>query len=103
VRVHERMLEVALRAAVLHDATGRTLRNLGDLVGSLVPADPVEPPPPPPALAADLALADAVSTLLSGQHSSATSLAVVGTDGEHAPVRTACERGIAVGRGHRGR
>jgi hypothetical protein len=67
------MLELALRAAVLHDATGRTLRNLGDLVGSLAPADPTGPATAPPPLAADLALADAVS-----------------------------ECGIAVGRRHRG-
>ena len=64
----ERMLEVALRAAVLHDADGRTLRTLGDLVGSLPPADPAEPAAQPPALPADLALADAVGTLLSGPH-----------------------------------
>ena len=72
--MQERMLEVALRAAVLHDATGRTLRSLGDLVGSLAPADPAEPAGEPPPLAADLALADAVSALLSGPHASAMSL-----------------------------
>ena len=33
----EPMLEVALRAAVLHDADGRTLHTLGDLVDSLPP------------------------------------------------------------------
>lgn len=80
-RVQERMLEVALRAAVLHDAAGRTLRCLGDLVGSLRPVDPDEPPAEPPALAADLALADAVSSLLSGPHAAASALSVIGPDG----------------------
>ena len=80
--MQERMLEVALRAAELRDAAGRTLRSLGDLVGSLPPADPAEPAAQPPALAADLALADAVSALLSGPHSAAASLAVVGTEGD---------------------
>ena len=80
--MQERMLEVALRAAVLHDATGRTLRSLGDLVGSLAPADPAEPAGEPPPLAADLALADAVSALLSGPHASAMSLSVVNCDGD---------------------
>jgi diguanylate cyclase len=75
------MLEVALRAAVLHDAAGRTLRSLGDLVGSLAPTDQGEPAGEPPMLAADLALADAVSALLSGPHASASALAVVGPDG----------------------
>ena len=74
------MLEVALRAAELHDASGRILRNLGDLVGSLPPADPSEPAAPP-ALAAELALADAVGSLLSGPHASASVLSVVGPDG----------------------
>ena len=80
-RVQERMLEVALRAAVLHDAAGRTLRNLGDLVGSLPPVPPPEPVATPPALAADLALADAVGSLLSGPHAAASALSVVGPDG----------------------
>ena len=80
-RVQERMLEVALRAAVLHDAAGRTLRNLGDLVGSLPPVQPDEPVAQPPALAADLALADAVRSLLSGPHAAASALSVVGPDG----------------------
>jgi diguanylate cyclase (GGDEF)-like protein len=75
------MLEVALRAAVLHDAAGRILRNLGDLVGSLPPVTPGEPVADPPALAADLALADAVSSLLSGPHAAASALSVVGPDG----------------------
>ena len=79
--MHERMLAVALRAAVLHDASGRTLRSLGDLVGSLAPATPAEPGRQPPALDADLALADAVGTLLSGPHASAAALSVVGPDG----------------------
>ena len=59
----------ALRAAVLHDADGRTLRTLGDLVDSLAPLDAAaERQPQPPALPADLALADAVGSLLSGPH-----------------------------------
>lgn len=80
-RVQERMLEVALRAAVLHDAAGRTLRSLGDLVGSLRPVNPDGPPAGPPSLAADLALADAVSSLLSGPHAAASALSVIGPDG----------------------
>jgi diguanylate cyclase (GGDEF)-like protein len=79
--VQQRLLEVALRAAVLHDASGRTLRNLGDLVGSLAPAGPANAAAAAPALAAELALADAVSMLLSGPHASATELSVVGSDG----------------------
>ena len=75
------MLEAALRAAVLHDASGRTLRSLGDLVGSLPPVDPAEPTAEPPALAADLALADAVGSLLAGPHATATALSVIGPDG----------------------
>ena len=86
-RVQERMLEVALRAAVLHDAAGRPLRCLGDLVGSLRPVDPDEPPAEPPALAADLALADAVSSLLSGPHAAASALSVIGPDGGCRRVR----------------
>jgi hypothetical protein len=35
--VRERMLEAALRAAVLHDPDGRSLHTLGDLVASLDP------------------------------------------------------------------
>ena len=66
------MLEVALRAAVLHDASGRTLRSLGDLVGALPPVDPDEPAAEPPALPAELALAEAVSALLSGPHAAAS-------------------------------
>ncbi|HEV7654567.1 MAG TPA: bifunctional diguanylate cyclase/phosphodiesterase [Mycobacteriales bacterium] len=82
--MQERMLEVALRAAVLHDAAGRTLRSLGDLVGSLTPADQSEPTGEPPALAADLALADAVSSLLSGPHAAASALSVVMPEGDRA-------------------
>ena len=79
--MQERMLEVALRAAELHDAAGRTLRSLGDLVGSLPPVDRAGPVAEPPALAADLALADAVSALLSGPHAAASALSVVAPDG----------------------
>jgi diguanylate cyclase (GGDEF)-like protein len=79
--VRERMLEVALRAAVLHDASGRTLRSLGDLVGALPPVDPDGPAPAPPALPAELALADAVGALLSGPHAAASALSVVAADG----------------------
>ncbi len=76
----EPMLEVALRAAVLHDTDGRTLRTLGDLVETL-PADGAGADQPPPALPADLALADAMATLLSGPHAAATSLSVLDPDG----------------------
>ncbi|HZB49971.1 MAG TPA: bifunctional diguanylate cyclase/phosphodiesterase, partial [Mycobacteriales bacterium] len=76
----EPMLEVALRAAVLHDTDGRTLRTLGDLVETL-PADGAGDERPPPALPADLALADAMGTLLSGPHAAAAALSVVGPDG----------------------
>ena len=80
--VPQRMLEAALRAAVLHDSEGRSLRTLGDLVASLAPLDPAaERPPQPPALPADLALADAVGSLLSGPHAAGESLAVVDGDG----------------------
>jgi len=75
------MLEAALRATVLHDAKGRSLRTLGDLVASLAPLDRhAERPPEPPALPAELALADAVDSLLSGPHATGDSLAVIHVD-----------------------
>ena len=76
--MRERMLEVALRAAVLHDASGRTLRSLGDLVGALPPLGPAGPAP---SLPASLELAEAVSVLLSGPHAAASALTVVEPDG----------------------
>ena len=85
--MRERMLEAALRAAVLHDPDGRSLHTLGDLVASL---DPLRREaelarlPRPPALNTALPLADAVGTLLSGPHAAGDWLAVVddGGDGE---------------------
>ena len=76
----EPMLEVALRAAVLHDTDGRGLHTLGDLVDSL-PTGGAGAEQPPPALPADLALADAVGTLLSGPHAAAAALSVLDADG----------------------
>jgi diguanylate cyclase (GGDEF)-like protein len=83
------MLETALRTAMLHDADGRSLRTLGDLVATLLPlADRPEAPAEPPALAADLDLADAVGALLSGPHATGESLAVARA-GEGADVYAA--------------
>ncbi|MFL6130640.1 MAG: putative bifunctional diguanylate cyclase/phosphodiesterase [Mycobacteriales bacterium] len=76
----EPMLEIALRAAVLHDSDGRPIRTLGDLVDAL-PADAARPYRPPPALPADLVLADAVRALLSGPHAVAASLSVLDAGG----------------------
>jgi diguanylate cyclase (GGDEF)-like protein len=85
--VAQQVLEMALRAAALRDADGRQLRNLGDLTASLTPLDTAAGAgadhESTAILAADLAVADAVSRLLSGPHAGGDQVTVVEADGRH--------------------